>query len=428
MTAIVGILNRNGVAFAADSAATHTLATDNKKKITNHANKVFELSRYKPVGVAICGNLSFMGMPWEDAFKMYRSQLEKNSFAHITDYVFDFMRYVRTTILPYFNEEQKSCLSILCNGLKYEMVNVAVEQIKKQGKTEQIWSEDLFPLMIKQLEAFINTYSTESMRNGKDYEGYSLQKFKKYAEPIVESIMGKVFKSDKCPKNFKDLFYMALFNILVSVVHVYLPTTEIIFWGYGDEDLFPKCHSIIISAAFDGRIKWTDKTDFTISKTSPAWIIPYAQTDVANTVVRGVDQSLRDYFGTKTNEVISKLKNDLAQKMVDIGAPQDFKDALLSFDVDPYMELFKTDMEKYIRENYINKLMDTVSYLMKEDLADMAESLVRMTCLKRHFTTDDETVGGPVDVAVITKGDGFVWIKRKHYFSPEINYHYFERQ
>jgi hypothetical protein len=30
-------------------------------------------------------------------------------------------------------------------------------------------------------------------------------------------------------------------------------------------------------------------------------------------------------------------------------------------------------------------------------------------------------VGGPIDVAVISRGDGFIWIKRKHYFSPELN-------
>lgn len=37
-----------------------------------------------------------------------------------------------------------------------------------------------------------------------------------------------------------------------------------------------------------------------------------------------------------------------------------------------------------------------------------------------------ENVGGPVDVAVISKGDGFVWIKRKHYFRPELNQHFFD--
>ncbi len=36
-------------------------------------------------------------------------------------------------------------------------------------------------------------------------------------------------------------------------------------------------------------------------------------------------------------------------------------------------------------------------------------------------------VGGPVDVAVISKGDGFIWIKRKHYFNPKLNVRYFER-
>ena len=81
----------------------------------------------------------------------------------------------------------------------------------------------------------------------------------------------------------------------------------------------------------------------------------------------------------------------------------------------------------YIRDNYTGKLLETVAFLNKEDLADMAESLVRMTCLKRHVTTDDETVGGPVDVAVITKGDGFIWIKRKHYFEANLNHHYFAK-
>jgi len=27
-----------------------------------------------------------------------------------------------------------------------------------------------------------------------------------------------------------------------------------------------------------------------------------------------------------------------------------------------------------------------------------------------------ETVAGPIDVAIISKGDGLIWIKRKHYF------------
>lgn len=34
-------------------------------------------------------------------------------------------------------------------------------------------------------------------------------------------------------------------------------------------------------------------------------------------------------------------------------------------------------------------------------------------------------VGGPIDVAVISKGDGLIWIKRKHYFDRDLNQHFF---
>ncbi|HEY0631206.1 MAG TPA: hypothetical protein VGC98_04065 [Thermoleophilaceae bacterium] len=38
---------------------------------------------------------------------------------------------------------------------------------------------------------------------------------------------------------------------------------------------------------------------------------------------------------------------------------------------------------------------------------------------------ETETVSGPIDVAVISAGDGFVWIKRKHYFEAERNPQFF---
>ena len=51
----------------------------------------------------------------------------------------------------------------------------------------------------------------------------------------------------------------------------------------------------------------------------------------------------------------------------------------------------------------------------------MAEAFVNLTKFRRRITPERETVGGPIDVAVITKGDGFIWVKRKHYFDSELN-------
>src|SRR5712691_3131233 len=86
---------------------------------------------------------------------------------------------------------------------------------------------------------------------------------------------------------------------------------------------------------------------------------------------------------------------------------------------------------KLIREKSMSILfdpvLDAVKLLPKDQLAVMAETLVALTSFKKRMSRDSETVGGAIDVAVISKGDGFVWIKRKHYFDPALNPRYMER-
>ena len=72
--------------------------------------------------------------------------------------------------------------------------------------------------------------------------------------------------------------------------------------------------------------------------------------------------------------------------------------------------------------------MEVVQNLPKEELGGMAEAMVNLTSLKRRVSLDQETVGGPVDIAIISKGDGFVWIKRKNYFDTALNPSYINRQ
>lgn len=79
----------------------------------------------------------------------------------------------------------------------------------------------------------------------------------------------------------------------------------------------------------------------------------------------------------------------------------------------------------FIRVEHCDKVTQMIEFLPKDELAYMAESLVNMTAFKRKVSNDAESVGGPIDVAIISKGDGFIWVKRKHYFSKELNSHYF---
>jgi len=86
---------------------------------------------------------------------------------------------------------------------------------------------------------------------------------------------------------------------------------------------------------------------------------------------------------------------------------------------------FTDEMKKFGHRSLVEPVTTAVAALPKDELAVLAESLVNLTALKRRMSMAEETVGGPIDVAVISKGDGFIWIKRKHYFRPELNHCFF---
>lgn len=52
---------------------------------------------------------------------------------------------------------------------------------------------------------------------------------------------------------------------------------------------------------------------------------------------------------------------------------------------------------------------------------DLARFLVDTTINFVRFTPGDATVGGPIEIAALTKHEGFKWVQRKHYYRPDLN-------
>lgn len=98
-----------------------------------------------------------------------------------------------------------------------------------------------------------------------------------------------------------------------------------------------------------------------------------------------------------------------------------------NMDLNPLYDSINSIMGDYKRRKYVEPLLNMISLMDKADLAVVAENLIYMTSLRRHVAYVPESVGGPIDVAVLSKGDGFIWVKRKHYFDPKLNFPYFEK-
>ena len=55
------------------------------------------------------------------------------------------------------------------------------------------------------------------------------------------------------------------------------------------------------------------------------------------------------------------------------------------------------------------------------DAIDLAEFLAGTSAKFVKFLPGADTVGGSLDVATVTKFEGFRWVKRKHFYPPELN-------
>lgn len=422
MTAIVGILNRQGLAFAADSAATLTISSTHK--ITNHANKIFELSKFEPVGIAMYGNMDFMKMPWEQIIKMYRKKVSNMKFDTLEEYSNDFWAYVRNLASLYQEDKHsQEQVKFFVDSFYNEILKLTSDKLKAAQK--ELTDENIVQNMMEEMRSINEIYKQNKVCQ--DCQNLTLESFTSIFNECVSNKITQCLVVPNCPAEFKETFIETLYFIVRSSSHIYTSSTGLVFFGYGDKELMPVYHSFKISDLFKDKLKITKEGEYIVDIDKGACLAPFAQTDVTNTVVRGIDDDLRSVFYDKNEQTLSLLLDTIVSKLAEAQAPQKLIDILTSLDIKSMSKVFKDDMDDYIWKNYVSKLMDIVKFLGKEDLAEMAESLIKMTGLKRHVTTDEESVGGPVDVAVVTKCDGFVWIKRKHYFSPEFNPNYFQR-
>ena len=191
--------------------------------------------------------------------------------------------------------------------------------------------------------------------------------------------------------------------------------------GYGDKEIFPGLVEFESDGIVGENLKLRRRNPIHVSRKMRGLIQPFAQDDMVCRFMDGADPEYAAFadelFRTSMIESClavldeygdDKHKTDAVRESIRRGMSQSADEALKV-------------REAFCRANFSSPILDMVMMLPKDELPHLAESLVALTSLKRHVSHDAETVGGPIDVALISKGDGLIWIKRKHYFAPELN-------
>ena len=427
MTALVSILNKKAAVLAADSAVTVT--NGEMTKIFNTETKLFRLSNYHPVGVMFYGNTEYMGMPWGVLIKLYRDKRKDKSFDSIKEYANDFLGFLKAEkrcnkeddqMRHFVNEMTQVYDKIQAN------LNSMIEEAEQTEDNASVDHDRIVAQCFKELlQKAKQVYSDSGSNPG--FEDYSIKRLRSYGKERFDELVD-LCKEDGMPgvrEEWEELF----FDYFRS--RVFYRETGLVFVGYGDEDLYPSVVTVCISGTFDDRLRYYFDEDDSddITTTNSASIIPFAQCDTMLSLMRGIHPLMLDTVIQKHEDLLEDSKEKLleAAKAAGVTEPQLAKltDAI---NVDEAVEKYRQELMGFYRNTFIDGVVDAVESFNVEDMVDMAESFISITNLQRHISSSEESVGGPVDVAVITKSEGFVWVKHKQWFQQKLNPQMIERR
>lgn len=425
VTTEVIIMNREAIALAADSAVTF----HQSGKVFHSANKLYMLAPNHPVGVLVFNNASFMGVSWELIIKLYRDHLVE------TGEIFDILEDYATAFIEFMQNNESM------------LFPKQIQDDYFKGSVENLMRNDIFHAVNKQVEAYI-------IKNAEPVEGHKVLEI---ARAIIDAICSEWEQSPdlsdietnrefeaKLEEGYRSVFedyyqrwlsQLGLGNkdkerlwkncVLWFTKERWFSQrfTGVCFAGYGKKDLYPSFTHYNFESYMCDTFKYFEVQ--THSALLTAGVFPLAQSDIINMLISGIhDQGWNGLKEILTRQISNTYKTLLSQLP---EPPTDIDNEVVQMVQNDYENVVQA-LQKDMFDKYTFSIMMIVQGLPKEELALMAETLVNTTSYMRRVSRGQETVGGPTDVAVISKKDGFIWVKRKHYFDPDKNYHFFNRR
>lgn len=415
MTAEVAIANASAIALAADSAVTI-----GDQKIYNSALKLFSLSKIAPVGVMVYGNADLMDVPWETLIKTYRKNLAGKTYKTLEEYAGDFVEYLNDNPAVFPLESQERWMLGNVRGyfefIRKEFFDAIHPILKEKGEIE---ASEVAAELTKVVSAHHANLKNEGFAEGMTEEfstqlrGKYLDKFKEIREEVFEKVK---ISSAIAARLYDIATYIHTKQIFSTGV------SGLVIAGYGEEEIYPTVITYDVEGVVEDRLKYRLNSDKTHSiKTGhECRIIAFAQEDMVTTFMQGINPQVLYFVESYLDGAFNRLPELLDDNKNDADDKKQFKTR-----VSKLLKGFFNEFGSHLNDEQAQPVLRMVTVLPKDELAAMAEALVNLTAFKRRITESMETVGGPIDVAVISKGDGFIWVKRKHYFPRDLNQHFF---
>lgn len=378
-------MNAGAVALAADSVATIAYGKSGVKHY-QAATKVLGLHTEAPVAMLWYGSPDYVGMPWEVIVKEYRRAVDTR-YKYLKDYAESFFTYLDQAVpawtLTSSTDPPPAAVLLRPLLMKVEEATSTTPRNKITPVIEQIvdqWKRDLRPSARVLDQATIN--DCPDLWN--------------WLEQLLDQL-------DPLPNQSRSTLRDAARYTWSRLFAREPGHTGLVFAGFGDEEQLPSIIHYLVGLPVGQHPRRRAAKRATISSRHPAVVIPFAQNDQIRLFMEGLHPNIQTWFAS----ALSQLQEE--------------------YNLDPkVVERLTRRLADHIN-NHGRPVVEAVRFLPKADLAECARTLIAFTAFRLRMSLADESVGEPIDVAVLSRGEGLVWVHRSHYFPPELNPGFFRR-
>jgi len=408
MTSELVILTPSAVALAADSAVT----LDNRK-IYNGINKLFMLSNKPPLGIMTYNNTRFLNIPFETIIKEFRDSINKSKYPFNTNF----------KSLKDFQEGLNKYLKYIIPKSDFKTsFNKKLEDFINNFIPMENLDEDFF-------QRVVNFIVPNENLTKKIYESFTQEDLEKVNNNFKETT--EMYENEE---NY-DIFLKNLVKFFIWE-KFFNNFTGIVIAGFEGDKLFPSCIAYKIIYLYDEKFITCDfeENEVSLKKDGDVIVKSFAQSDVIITFLNSIDLNTKSQILNFFNEINSNYANQLIELIknnenIDEDSKKEVLNEIINFNNNNIsLNIEFSNFIQSIENRHVSPILRSIGALPYEELSNLCESLIKITSLKRKVQSDLETVGGDVDVAIITKGDGFIWTKRKHYFDANLNHQFFEKK
>jgi len=410
MTSEIAVMNQRAIAFAADSAVT--MIDGGKIIVRNDQKKLFNLAEGLPVATMFFGVADLMGHPWDVLLEHYRTQGSPGPLPHIRDYAANFLGsldHLDTFFKPARQKDEYKRLLASVFRFVFRLAHY-LRETGVEGPDEAILGEAVALIWKRyqnypdgrprrDLECFPADFAATLER---DYDG------------VMTEMIGYAFAAFSLDlQTRRQLREIAVFCVVKDLFLEDI--TGLVFGGYGTDEPYPVVVTYNVSAVIGGIVKRARVDETKIDGDMHAGITLYADSEVTYAFLRGIELDLEArMYGT-----FEAMSRGLVDKVVasfgDVD-PAQRESVRRQFQVEEVPQVMQQTFEsigEYQQEAYINPILAVIEISTRQDLAETAEELVALNIFKKRIMAMDQTVGGAIDVAVISRDGGFTWVKRQ---------------